>query len=264
MQTKRYHMEDIQKQYDAIFYRKSVRKYQPEPLPMDLLFDLQRAASTLEPLLPQIPYDIQVLTGEKVTGKYAVDAPHYLCFYSKEDLPGARENAGYLLEQMVLLLAFLDLGACWLGVAKPPKKFMQSGDLDFMVMIAFGMPLSNPHRPDTDAFKRKPMEEITDVSSCRDLLEAVRLAPSAMNRQPWYVTGKEGSLLFSRKTPGLLNRKMMNAMSRLDLGIALAHFRLSAAIAGLPLSISLDETQKKAADKLPVPSGYLFAARVTW
>ena len=60
-------------------------------------------------------------------------------------------------------------------------------------------------------FKRKPMEQITDKPDPR--LEPARLAPSAVNSQPWYFT-HEGDIIHA-----YCSKKG----SRLDAGIALAH-----------------------------------------
>ena len=59
--------------------------------------------------------------------------------------------------------------------------------------------------------KRKSMEQITDKPDSR--LEVARLAPSAVNSQPWYFT-HDGDTIHV-----YCNRKG----SRLDAGIALAH-----------------------------------------
>ena len=256
-------MEDIQKQYDAIFVRKSVRKYRSEPLPPDAMFDLQRHVKELEPLLPDIPFAFEVLTGEQPTGKFVVQAPQYLLFYSKPDEPGAWENCGYLLEQFSLLFTSLGIGSCFLGSAKPPASMMQSNGLSYLSMLAFGLPEGSVTR-ERAAFKRKPVEEVTDVAEEAELLESVRLAPSAVNSQPWLVTGVRGDLLFCRRKPPFIGRKHMNLVNRIDMGIALCHFRLAAAMAGKPIRVSLDPAQEHFPEKRAVPNGCIFSARVTY
>ncbi len=256
-------MEDIQKQYEAIFVRKSVRHYDPSPLPADAMFDLQRHVKELEPLLNGIPYAIEVLAGEMPSGRFLVEAPQYLLFYSKPDEPGSWENCGYLVEQFSLLFTSLGLGSCWLGSARPPKSMKNADGLDYMSMLAFGTPSSSLTRKPGE-FKRNPIESITDVAEEAELLEAVRLAPSAINSQPWMITGSRGDLLFSRRKPPLIGRKHMTENNRIDMGIALCHFRLAAAMAGYPVRISLDEAQEHFPEKRVPPAGFLFSARVTY
>lgn len=69
--------------------------------------------------------------------------------------------------------------------------------------------------PNEMIFKRKPMEQITDKPDSR--LEPARLAPSAVNSQPWYFTHEGDCLHVWCSKKG----------SRLDAGIALAHLYVS-------------------------------------
>ena len=69
-------------------------------------------------------------------------------------------------------------------------------------------------------------------------LEMVRLAPSASNKQPWRVIGKDGATHFYlKRTPGYRerNKKMFGIadLQRVDMGIAMCHFHLAAKEAGL-------------------------------
>jgi hypothetical protein len=72
-------------------------------------------------------------------------------------------------------------------------------------------------------------------------LEMVRLAPSASNRQPWRVVqdGEAHHFCLERSPgygPGSLPFRVMGMadLQRVDLGIAMCHFDLSAREAGLP------------------------------
>ena len=60
-------------------------------------------------------------------------------------------------------------------------------------------------------FKRKSMEKITEQADPR--LEPARLAPSAVNSQPWYFTHEGDTIHVHCSKKG----------NRLDVGIALAH-----------------------------------------
>ena len=44
-------MEDILSLYEAIYKRKSVRKFKPEPFSMSEMFNFQKITETAEPLL---------------------------------------------------------------------------------------------------------------------------------------------------------------------------------------------------------------------
>jgi hypothetical protein len=92
-----------------------------------------------------------------------------------------------------------------------PKTAVAVGDMRFVIMLAFGYPKGDRLYRERKDFKRKSMEQITDKADPE--LEPARLAPSAVNSQPWYFT-HEGDTLHC-----YCNRKG----SRLDAGIALAH-----------------------------------------
>ena len=62
-----------------------------------------------------------------------------------------------------------------------PKK--PRNDLKNVILIGFGKSDESIYINIED-FKRKSLNEITNYPS--DNLEVARLAPSAMNRQPWY------------------------------------------------------------------------------
>ena len=92
-----------------------------------------------------------------------------------------------------------------------PKTTTSVEGMKFVIMLAFGHPKGDRLRHDLKGFKRKSMEQITDKPDSR--LEPARLAPSAVNSQPWYFTHEGDAIhLFCSKKG-----------SRLDVGIALAH-----------------------------------------
>ncbi len=72
-----------------------------------------------------------------------------------------------------------------------------------------------------------------------DLLETVRWAPSASNKQPWRMVHDSGDWHFYlERTPGygrgrLSSLVKMADLQRVDMGIAMCHFKLAAREAGL-------------------------------
>ena len=63
------------------------------------------------------------------------------------------------------------------------------------------------------------------------LLEAVRLAPSAANKQPWRVVVEGNRAHFFEKRS--IGESPLGDVQKVDMGIALAHFDLVAAERGL-------------------------------
>lgn len=218
--------------YDAVFRRRSVRKY-AGPLEQEMLDKVRAFAASLRPLSPGIRTEVRLLGSEDVKGPFKVDAPHFLAIYS-EDREGGPENAGFMLQQADLFLSAHGIGSCWQGGPKPAKDMRDHDGLEFVIAMAFGRPGEEVHRKSVAEFKRKPLSEITDLAGMDALLEPVRLAPSGMNRQPWYLTGGDGAV-------NVLSARTMLAgrMSRIDGGIALCHLWLSASRAG-KAEISVD------------------------
>ena len=96
-----------------------------------------------------------------------------------------------------------------------PKTTTVVEGMKFVIMLAFGHPKGDQLRHDLKEFKRKAMEQITDKADPR--LEPARLAPSAVNSQPWYFTHEGHTVHVWCSKKG----------SRLDAGIALAHLYMA-------------------------------------
>ena len=105
-----------------------------------------------------------------------------------------------MLQQMDLYLSASGIGSCWQGIPKPTKEVLQGSTLEFIILIAFGKPAETLHRSNLSGFKRKPLNEITDIKDTAKILEAAHLAPSAGNSQPWFFTGDENMIhVYSNK-----------------------------------------------------------------
>jgi nitroreductase len=163
--------------YEAIFQRKSVRKYKRDDIEEALLHNIKLKIETLKPLFEDIGYEIKILRREEVSNNWA---PSYIAIYS-EKKPGYLLNAGYLLQQIDLFVQSIGLGSCWIGLARP--HLSKQKRYGFVIMLSVGYPEQDISRTKED-FKRKTLLEITDIEDS-NLMEAVRLAPSAVNSQPW-------------------------------------------------------------------------------
>ena len=62
----------------------------------------------------------------------------------------------------------------------------------------------------------------------RKLLEAARLAPSAMNRQPWRFVSSEDRIHLFVKKPGKIGYQMQQDFNLFDAGVALSHMLVTA------------------------------------
>jgi hypothetical protein len=240
--------------YNAIFRRRSIRKYDMTPLPADIIGKLQKYSSSTKPLDESIRYEFAYLGSADVKNLLPIKAPHYICLYS-EKKGNYLMNAGFLLQQIDLYLSENNLGSCWLGMAKPAKEVPKlMNGLEFIILLAFGNTTEPIHRANTSKFKRKNLSEISCVVGADALLEPVRLAPSASNTQAWFFSGDLDVITVSRKKLNLLKAQVYGKMNQIDIGIALFH-----------LWLSLDNRGKQACfifDKDVAPSGYEFMVKV--
>ena len=194
---------------EMIYHRKSCRSF--TNVPMDAATIDTIKAFPMKPLHPEIKVCMDIVSRDKVKCICPWTTPQIITIYS-EETEGYLENTGFLFQQMDLYLQTLGLGVCWLGMGKMnPKTTTEVEGMKFVIMLAFGYPKGEQMRHDPKTFKRKSIEQITDKPNPR--LEPARLAPSAINSQPWYFTheGVRIHVWCSKKG------------SRLDAGIALAH-----------------------------------------
>ena len=89
----------------------------------------------------------------------------------------------------------------------------------------------------------------------RDALEAVRLAPSAVNKQPWRAAVCGNRIHFYEKK----NKARGEAwdVQKVDLGIALCHFALTAEKCGLTVSFKKEDPNLESAADMTYIASYL-------
>lgn len=171
--------------------------------------------------------------------------------------PGALADYGYLMEQLILFLTGLDLATCWLGGTFKRGQFAGPLDISDDEIIPAVTPVGYPSRKRglrdrvlrtlAGSQKRKPWDELffcddfaTTLTPARAgqfqlPLEMLRLAPSASNRQPWRVLLQGNRIhLFLERTPNYDKIVKTVDLQRIDMGIAMCHFGLTAAAENLP------------------------------
>jgi len=213
--------------YETIFRRKSNRSYQMTPLAQDELARISEFFCGIQPLIPGIRYRMTLTTPDQIESIQTWRAPHYALLYS-EDAPLAMENIGYVGQMLDLYLQANGYGSCWLGLAhlKDGENAVprEIDGMKFAITICFGR-VDGDHLRSLDGFKRRTLEEIADTADAR--LEAVRIAPSATNSQPWFFTHDGELLHVYRKRHNVVRQRMLGRFNRMDIGIALAHLQLA-------------------------------------
>jgi len=175
--------------YDMIFKRKSVRKFDKElTISTEELQEIEDHIEKLIPLIKDITIKMRIVKREETTSKRG---EYCLLIYS-ERKENHLLNAGYLLEQMDLYLASLNIGVCWYGLAKTDE--LQFVGLDYIIMLAFGKCKESDFRKDYKKCKRKDLDIIWKGQFDSKVSDVARYAPSACNSQPWRVISENNSI----------------------------------------------------------------------
>jgi len=213
--------------YQAIFKRKSIRKYQQGNLSSKELRAVEDFLKSAEVIDPEIKFEAKIVDSDQVKSLIPIRAPHYLQFFSEEKGDHLL-NAGFILQQLDLYLAANDLGSCWFGMAKPKKEIIADSELEYLITLVFGRAAEKNQRDSIEDFNRKTLSEIKEGSDYYDLLEAARLAPSATNGQPWYFKVEDAQIHLFQNEPNFIKKFFYQKMNSIDMGICLAHLWLAA------------------------------------
>lgn len=229
--------------YEQLARRKSMRKFDcGATLSQEEQQEILALTKSLIPLTEGIEVKFRLVEKGGTTAKFG---DYCLLLYSQKQSHYLL-NAGYLLEQMDLLLANRDLGCCWLGLAKPDLP--QYEGLDFVVMLTLGKSKPRSFRTGSRDFHRKPLNKIWHGAFDPLVTEAVRLAPSACNCQPWRFASADNKIQVYREPhpktiipPG--QRPFLNS---LDLGIALCFLDIALLHGDYAFSRTLQDEEKAA------------------
>jgi nitroreductase len=179
--------------------------------------------------------------------------------------PHSLERAGYLGEAFILEATRLGLGTCWIGGSFDPAKAGEAVDLPVQERVVAVLPAGYAletllvHERITKTLagshRRKELKElVTGLPAeqwtpwAASALEAARLAPSAVNRQPWRfeVSAKDITVSF-------VGQEMETHISkRLDCGIAMLHLEVGSRAAHMSGSWDFLENPKVARFKAVV------------
>ncbi|MGZ4901432.1 MAG: nitroreductase family protein [Halobacteriota archaeon] len=228
--------------YATIFQRKSIRKYDLGPLDEATLKEIIDRLQTLKPLHKDIEIEFKVLPPDVINRRMQRPAPHYIAVFS-EAREGYLSNVGFMLQQMDLFFSANGLGTCWAGIPTLKKEGLASSRLKFIILMLFGKPQETLHRTTTSQFKRKSLQEISDIKGVDDLLEAARLAPSARNSQPWFFTGDDHLIHAYYLKPNFIPGLLLKKYPPIDVGISLYHLKLGAEHFGKETEIMFDNPE---------------------
>ncbi len=209
--------------YQAILARRSVRRYEKRPLDEATLAQVREIISSVKPLIPENQFE--VLMRDEVVGEDLVTVlggygrfytpPHSLAPYMLGE-EHVLEDLGYRTEQIVVRLAALGIGSCYIGVLKREDQVRVHFGLPkggrIAAFLVFGRPaaavggrtFNTLMRRGLGGHKRLPVERLffqgafdnpaVPPSKISPLIEAARSAPSGVNAQPWRFLWRDGRL----------------------------------------------------------------------
>ncbi len=262
-------MEFNQSINKLIQQRYSCRTYQDKRIAEDILKQLISYVTSAQngplgsrsrfELVAATKGDSKALRGLGTYG-FIKNASGYIVGAAK-DGPKTHEDFGYLMEKIILFATDLGLGTCWLGGSfarsRFAKKIKTHEEEIIPAVTSVGYPSGRLRifdkfiRQEASSDHRRPWDwlffdggfnEPLSEQAAGDFalpLEMVRLGPSASNLQPWRIIKCDRNLHF------YLQRKLgyrdssaakflkTADLQRVDMGIAMCHFELTAKEIGL-------------------------------
>ncbi len=206
---------------------------------IDFIKDIEREHSNYRFPIIHSNIDGKVGTYGVITG-----ANTYICGIVKNDNHDLT-LLGYLFEKIIIFATSLNLGTCWLGGTFNRSQFAEKAGLGEDESFICATPLGYSAEKKTirdramrklaKSDQRKDFNEIffddnlnplnrKELGLYEEVLEMVRIGPSASNKQPWRIV-KDGDLyhLYLERTPDYA-KDLGYDIQLLDAGIAKYHF----------------------------------------
>ena len=192
--------------------------------------------------------------------------------------PHAEEAFGFAFEQIVLFAESLGVGTTWIAGTMDRKAFERAIQLSDGEVMPCVSPLGYPAKKMSlrETMMRKGVKADSRLNfealffdesfdkpltpeaagACSEVLELVRRAPSAVNRQPWRVLRCGETLHFyEKKSKGFTGADGWD-IQKIDLGIALCHAACAIEETGCKAVFSMEDPG------LPHPADTVYIASV--
>ena len=236
--------------YSVIDKRRSRRSFENRPLEFEHSTHMSSVCEGFKPF----PYSRSVLVTESpetvfkgAIGPYGKirGAPAFIAFVGNIGNPSMQEQVGYMGEGIVLEAEAMSLGTCWVALFR--SKIVESlVELEknerVLAVAAIGYAKKQESIEEKLitglgwTHRRKSLSDL--VIGCKGIdypqwvlsaLNAARLAPSAVNRQPWRFQVDSNSITVSVNSL----RREYGVSRRLDCGIAMLHIEVAARNSGI-------------------------------
>ncbi len=267
---------------DAIRHRRSVRTFDGTPLrPEDAQRIMDFAREVGNPY--ELPIEWRLLDAKKSGLNSPVIAGTDAYIAGKMPRADHAEEAfGYAFERIVVFAETLGVGTTWIaGTMNRPafEKAMGLAEGEVMPCVSpLGYPAAKKSLRETmmrKGIKADSRLDFTELffegdfdtpltpekaGELRLPLEMVRLAPSAVNKQPWRVVLSGGSAHFYEKRGGGFVGADGWDIQRIDMGIALCHFAIGAEENGLRGELALEDPGIPSNDGVTYVASYTLEA----
>jgi nitroreductase len=253
------------KAFEVIEKRVSVRSYTAAPVSEELKQAIEEFCQGVGPGPFGAALRFKLLSFEPLSkeelrrlGTYGMikGARLYLLGAVKEG-KGAMEDLGYCMEKIILQITALGLGTCWMAGTFKRSAFAEKMDLGSNELLPAITPLGyalqemstadRMVRAGAGSNRRKPWSALfyeadgktpltaDSAGPYSQALEAVRLGPSASNRQPWRLIRDDQGLYHLFLSENKIYNRMLGKIriQNIDMGIAMSHFELVARDLGL-------------------------------
>ncbi|MBO3445167.1 nitroreductase family protein [Clostridium sp. CCUG 7971] len=255
--------------YDAIFYRKTTKKYSNINVKEGLIEEIKYICNNIDYLNKNLNIKAHVVERGHLINflmgrKCSIKAPHYIVITSNKG-DDYLQNIGYAMESVVLKLTSLGIATCWLECRLKREDILEFIELEEandyeedeenvdqnleepVSIIAFGYPERNERLfksiEEDSKIDRKRIKHIARKLDKKwiKVLNAVRLSPSIKNCQPWMFYNKQDELYIYEER----QKKVIENMSKISMGIALRHFDIACDKYGIDVSYEKTKAKKK-------------------
>ncbi len=193
----------------------------------------------------------------------------------------AEEAYGYSFEALLMRAHEMGLGTVWIGGTMPRDKFEKASGLSGNEVMPCMSPLGKPAdkmsvketlmRKGVKADSRMKFEELFFENSfdkpltasaamgkgLSNAFECVRIAPSAVNKQPWrVVVGDKVAHFYEKHDKGYITPDY--DLQKIDLGIAMYHFEKDLELDGRKLTLEVQDPG------ISTPSDVDYVASYRW
>ncbi|MBQ4604178.1 MAG: nitroreductase [Clostridia bacterium] len=263
---------------ESIRQRRSVRTYDGRELSQKDIDSLCAFVETIENPF-EIPVEFKLMSAKENGLNCPVVVGTDLYVGGKiKCVPNANVAFGYSFEMLVLYAQSLGIGTVWLGGTMNRPAYEKVMELEADEMMPCASALGYPSekmslregmmRKAIKADERLPFEELffdgnfdtpltkEKAGDLAEPLETVRLSPSAVNKQPWRVVVSDNTVHFYLKRSKNFSGGSALDMQKVDMGIALCHFALTAKENNLNLILVQEDPKLTSSPELEYIASY--------